>query len=120
MAREMYTSSLFKKMMCYALSLEPKDIFILSALHGLLFLDEVISPYEKTLKNMGEQEKRAWAKRVLTSLSERCDLQNDQFVILAGAPYRKYLTPELLEYSVPMEGLAFGQQLKWLGEQCHV
>lgn len=116
----MYTSALFKKMMSYAHSLEPKQIFILSALHGLLELEEVISPYEKTLKSIGVQGRKAWAKNVLASLRDCCNFREDEFVILAGSPYREYLAPELSHCTVPMEGLTFGQQLKWLGEQNHV
>ena len=116
----MYISALFKKMLSYALSLEPKQVFILSALHGLLEPDQEISPYEKTLKKMGVQERRSWAEGVLASLDARCDLGQDKFVVLAGSPYREYLVPELAHCIVPMEGLTFGQQLKWLGEQSHV
>lgn len=119
-AKEMYTSTLFKKMMSYALSLEPKEIFILSAQYGLLALGDEISPYEKTLKTMGAQERRTWSKGVLAALCGQCNLREDQFIILAGKPYREFLTPELSHFHVPMEGLAFGEQLQWLGEQCNV
>ena len=86
-ARDLYTSPLFKKMMRYALSLEPKEIFILSALHGLLDLDKVILPYEKTLNNMKVKDRKDWSEEVIASLEERCDLQNDEFVLLAGRKY---------------------------------
>jgi len=120
MAQDMYVSPLFKKMLGYAHSLDPKDIFILSALYGLLELDEIISPYEMTLKKMGIQRRKSWASDVLADLGTRCDLHHDEFVILAGNPYREYLIPELAHYTVPMKGLTFGQQLQWLGEQCNV
>ncbi|MFG6568813.1 DUF6884 domain-containing protein [Sulfitobacter sp. 1A13679] len=119
-ARELYTSPLFKKMMSYALLLEPKEIFILSALHGILDLDTVISPYEKTLNNMKVKDRKDWSEGVIASLEERCDLQNDEFVLLAGRKYSEFLAPRLAHVTQPMDGLSQGRRLKWLNEQCHV
>jgi len=119
-ARELYTSPLFKKMMNYALSLEPKEIFILSALHGLLELDTVISPYEKTLNNMKVKDRKEWSDKVLASLENRCDLQRDEFVLLAGRKYSEFIAPNLVHVSQPMDSLSQGRRLKWLNERCHV
>jgi hypothetical protein len=116
-AGEMYTSPLFQKMMAYAQSLKPKSIFILSAKYGLLSTDTVIDPYEKTLKNMKTAERREWAQGVISELRKRCDLDSDNFVFLAGMPYRENLVPHLKHYEVPMEGLVFGKQLQWLEQQ---
>lgn len=119
-ARDLYTSPLFKKMMSYALLLEPKEIFILSALHGLLDLDTVISPYEKTLNNMKVKDRKEWSDGVVASIEECCDLQHDEFVLLAGRKYSEFLAPRLSHFTQPMDGLSQGRRLKWLNEQCHV
>jgi hypothetical protein len=116
-AGEMYTSPLFQKMMAYAQSLKPKSIFILSAKYGLLSTDTVIDPYEKTLKNMKTAERRQWAQGVISELRKHCDLDADNFVFLAGMPYRENLVPHLKHHEVPMEGLVFGKQLQWLERQ---
>jgi len=113
-ARDMYTSPLFRKMVAYADTLKPREIFILSAKYGLLSTDTVIDPYEKTLKNMSNADRQEWAKDVLARLREHCDLDQDEFVLLAGLPYRKGLVPHLRHCSIPMEGLSFGRQLQWL------
>jgi cytoplasmic iron level regulating protein YaaA (DUF328/UPF0246 family) len=113
----MYTSALFQKMMACAESLKPKRIFILSAKYGLLTPDDVIEPYEQTLKKMKTAERRLWAQKVISALRQSCDLDTDQFVFLAGKPYRDNLVPCLRRYAVPMEGLAFGKQLQWLERQ---
>jgi hypothetical protein len=113
----MYTSALFQKMMAYARSLNPKSIFILSAKYGLLSLEDMIEPYEQTLKTMNTAGRLVWAHRVLAALRENCDLESDSFVFLAGEPYRLNLVPHILRYTVPMKGLAFGKQLQWLGSQ---
>ena len=116
-ARDMYTSPLFQKMMAYAESLAPKRIFILSAKYRLLTPDDVIEPYELTLKKMKSGERRSWAQGVIAALRQNCDLDADEFVFLAGVPYRENLVPHIRHYTVPMEGLAFGKQLQWLERQ---
>jgi hypothetical protein len=116
-ACDMYTSPLFQKMMAYAESLRPKRTFILSAKHGLLCSDDLIEPYNLTLKKMKTAERRTWAEKVLAALRQNCDLDSDQFVILAGVPYRENLVPDIRHHTVPMEGLDFGTQLQWLGRQ---
>lgn len=116
-AGDMYTSALFKKMMAYAQSLKPKSIFILSAKYGLLSTDTIIDPYEQTLKNMKIGERQRWARDVVSELRKHCDLDANNFVFLAGMPYRENLISYLKHYVVPMEGLSFGKQLQWLERQ---
>ena len=70
----MYTSPLFQKMMAHARSLNPKRIFILSAKYGLLNPDDMIEPYEQTLKTMKLDERQRWAGDVLLELARCCDL----------------------------------------------
>lgn len=62
-AQEMYISDLFKKSLNYAKKHADK-VFILSAKYGLLNLDEMIFPYEKTLNGLSECEKKRWAYKV--------------------------------------------------------
>ncbi|MDL2232519.1 hypothetical protein LJC63_02925 [Ruminococcaceae bacterium OttesenSCG-928-L11] len=59
-AEEMYISPLYRASLSYALSFaenKTKQVFILSALYGLLSLDETISCYEKTLGAMSASKK---------------------------------------------------------------
>ncbi len=110
-AKDLYTSDLFRSALQYAYFLKADKIFILSAKYGLVELDQVIAPYEMTLKTIGEPQKRAWANTVINALRQKTNLQSDLFIILAGKDYRKFLLPSLKHYQVPLEGLAFGQQL---------
>jgi len=112
-AQELYNSPLFKRSLEYALSLDPNDIVILSAKYYVLSLDRVISPYDKTLLNMPDEEVREWAVQVLKILADKYDLDNDKFIILAGEKYRKYLVPQIKHWSAPLKGLRIGQQLAW-------
>jgi hypothetical protein len=116
-AGDMYTSTLFRKMMAYVEHLNPRSTFILSAKYGLLHPDTVIEPYEQTLKRMKARDRETWAHDVLSALGQTCDLETDQFVFLAGEPYRRDLVPHIKHYAAPMDGLSLGRQLQWLQEQ---
>ena len=115
-ARDLYISALFKKNLQYALKLAPDQIFILSAKYGLVGLEDEIEPYNLTLNTMSSSAINEWARGVLSQLSEKADLQNDQFVFLAGVKYRKYLVPHLVNIKIPFEGLTIGRQLHKLSE----
>lgn len=114
-ARELYDSTLFKYSLQYAEKLGPDKIFILSALHGVLELNQYIEPYNVTLKNMRTAEKRNWAQKAIQQLQEKgVDLCKDNIVFLAGEEYRKYLLPHIRHYEVPLQGLKLGPRLAYL------
>jgi cytoplasmic iron level regulating protein YaaA (DUF328/UPF0246 family) len=113
-AQDLYISTLFRKNLAFAKTLNPDQIFILSAKYGLVGLDEVIEPYDLTLNTMPAREIRQWALRVLSQLTEHTDLQNDEFIFLAGEKYRKYLLPHIKQYEIPLQGLKIGEQLQRL------
>jgi uncharacterized protein DUF6884 len=115
-AENLYVSSLFKKNLQYARSLKPDRILILSAKHGLLELDQEVEPYDVTLNEMSTANIRRWADGVISQLRQVADLKKDIFVFLAGERYRKYLTPHLLRYEIPMHGLGIGEQLHFLNK----
>ena len=116
-AGKLYNSPLFKGSLEYANSLNPDNIVILSAKHYVLPLDQVIAPYDKTLLNMPSDEVKEWAEEVLRRLRKRYNLEQDEFIILAGAKYRKYITPELKNWSSPVEGKRIGQQLQFYAQK---
>ena len=116
-ARDLYISSLFKYNIKYAESMNPYKIFILSAEHGLLSPEKEIEPYNQTLNTMRSGEIKEWAKNVLKQLNKVVDLNNDEFIFLAGEKYRKYLIPNIANYKIPLEGLRIGEQLKFLKEK---
>jgi hypothetical protein len=116
-ARDLYISPLFRLNLRYAQRLSPSQIFILSAKHGLVQLDDEIEPYDITLNRMTARERKAWASKVLAQLGEHGDIQRDHFVILAGQKYRQCLLPHLKSYEIPMSGLLIGKQLQFLKRQ---
>jgi len=113
-AQDLYISPLFKKNLQYAKSLNPDKIFILSAKYELLGINDEIEPYDKTLNKMRSNEIKEWANNVLNQLGEKTDLENDEFVFLAGNNYRKFLLSHIKHYNIPMQGLSIGKQLQWL------
>jgi cytoplasmic iron level regulating protein YaaA (DUF328/UPF0246 family) len=112
--RDLYVSTWFRLALRYAQQQDPDSIFVLSALHGLLGLDQKIAPYEKTLKTMKNPEVLEWAQQVLEQLGTKFNLAQDHFVVLASEKYRKYILPHLASFEVPMEGLRSGMQLQFL------
>lgn len=120
-ARDLYISSWFRKARSYTES-TGRPWFILSAKHGLVHPDELISPYDLTLNTMPIAARRQWACRVLTQLEPYLDGAGS-VVFLAGQRYREFLDPSLrsrgLAVSVPMEGMRIGEQLRWLTKMLH-
>lgn len=116
-AQSLYAGSLFVKSLAYARRMNPDAIFILSAKHGVLELDEELEPYDQTLVGMDQDSIRRWSEKVLIQLSERSNLAEDHFTFLVGDNYRRYLGPHLVHSSVPMRGLTIGRQLQFLEAQ---
>lgn len=98
----------------YARSLIPDRIFILSAKHGLVCLDDEIDPYDETLNTKTSKEIKYWATQVLDSLKGEISLERDEVIFLAGDKYRKYLVPFIKNYRIPLKGLTIGKQLQYL------
>jgi cytoplasmic iron level regulating protein YaaA (DUF328/UPF0246 family) len=111
-ARDLYVSAFFRHSMGYAMTLKPDKVFILSAKYGLLELNDVISPYEQTLKKMSIIEVRKWADNVKLQLEKVADLASDEFIFLTGERYRRFLLPHITNYQIPLEGMGIGKQLQ--------
>lgn len=116
-ARELYISELFKKSLDYAEKVLKADkIFILSAQYGVVPLDQVIAPYDKTLNQMPIAQRRTWAEQVMNDLKQHIDVEQDEVIFLAGQKYREFLESQFKKVQVPLQGLGIGQQLKFLKE----
>src|SRR5690606_19088369 len=112
-ACDLYVSDLFKGLLKY--SERHCDVsYILSAKHGLLELDTVIDPYDKTLLTMSKQDRLRWAYSVDASLA-KVVRKGDTVVLLAGEKYREFLEPLLRNrgcyVEVPFRGYKLGEQL---------
>ena len=111
-ARRLYASPLFRLAARFCDS-TCERWFVLSAKHGLLDPDEVVEPYDLTLKRLGRREREAWAGRVVRQLSERGLLDTGhRLVLLAGADYAGPLARRI-RIEQPLKGLPIGLRLAW-------
>jgi cytoplasmic iron level regulating protein YaaA (DUF328/UPF0246 family) len=114
--RDLYQGQAFK----FALRASERaeaDVIILSALHGVVALDEHIEPYDKALCNMTKAERAKWTSmtRILLKLMSA---QDREITVLAGAQYATAVEG-FPNVRLPLKGLGIGQQLqtlKHLGE----
>lgn len=67
-AREMYSESNTFRLSLEYLEKTCDKIFILSAKHGLLDLEDTIQPYDETLVEKPVAERRKWADEVILKL----------------------------------------------------
>ncbi len=115
-ARDLYLSPWFIKARAFV-ERRGGPWLILSAEHGLLTPDQVVSPYDRTLTRTDVNARRSWAHLALSQF-DAMNVQPQVIVILAGARYREFLVPAFtqrgLAVRVPMAGLPIGRQLAWL------
>lgn len=119
-AKDLYISPLFQKSYAYAQKLNPDHIYILSAKYFVVDLDEEISPYDVTLKDMSADEKREWVDNVLKKMDEKGIDRNEKTIFLAGHAYLDYLVEHFSDYSIPYQDAGLeriGHILHWLDEQ---
>lgn len=109
-AEDLYISELFKKSLNYAKTLNG-HIRILSAKYGVLELEDEVSPYNLTLNEMSEKEKKEWSIKVFNQLKKKNIDFNEETIFLVGENYRKYLLKYFSNYKIPIEGLPIGKQL---------
>ncbi|MFZ3058976.1 MAG: DUF6884 domain-containing protein [Candidatus Methanoperedens sp.] len=131
-AKDLYISSLFRYSLKYAKLLNPNKIFILSAKYGLLNLDDEIEPYNETLSNiskkqieknpnvkvLSKKEREEWAKTVIKKLGEKCDLNSDEIIFLAGKRYSENLIPYIKNDKDILKGKRIGERIGFLKEEC--
>ena len=86
-------------------------IFILSSKCGLLDLNEIIEPYDFSLQAAPKEYKKEWSDKVLNDLKEKTDIQDDEYILLAGDAYTKNIKKSLKHTYNPVEGLRIGKQL---------
>lgn len=122
-ARELYSPShLFTKALAYV---EPYAdvVYILSAKHGLVALDQRLEPYEQALKSMRPRERGVWAQQVFSRLRELhgSDLSGCTFEFHTGQEYREHLMALLIRAGAtctcPVERLKNGQRMQFYGQK---
>ena len=117
-ARDLYTGQLFRAARAYV-EARGWQWWILSAKHGLLHPETIITPYDVTLTTMKHEQRRAWAERVLGQIAQEVP-PDSAVVILAGVAYHEFLLHPLQRSRtvlIPMRGMGIGKQIAWLKSQ---
>jgi len=105
-AKDLYTSPRFQKSIEYAKTLtDYSNIYVLSAKHGLLGLEQEIDPYNQSIYEMSVQEKKAWADMVIKSMSNISNLKEDKYIFLTDDDYSEFLLPYISNTELPLKGI---------------
>jgi hypothetical protein len=112
-ARELYVGSLFLQTSAWAEAVAD-EWAILSARHGLVLPDEVLEPYDLTLRQMDVADRVRWANVTRRQIVDRWGTQV-RYVTTAPKLYRVALTG--LQVWCPFDALPdarMGHQKRWL------
>ncbi|MBW9173376.1 DUF6884 domain-containing protein [Clostridium estertheticum] len=109
-AKELYSESAIFRLEYELASILADEVYILSAMHGLVAKDTILEPYNYTLMNKSRDVKRQWSNKVLNSLRDKFSLEKDEFIILAGNDYSEYLLPSIKNYWLPLKGKCQGER----------
>ena len=113
-AADLYTSDLFRKARAYAE--EQGDSWaILSALYGLVWPEETVSPYDQKLSALPAQERQRWGEAVARWVprvppGRAIELHAGEVYC---APVRDHLTRAGWQVEEPLRGLEIGMRLRW-------
>jgi hypothetical protein len=120
-AKDLYTSPLFRGRRRYV-EKSCDEWWVLSAAHGLVHPEEVLAPYDVTLKDQGRPARRAWSASVLVAIEDRIRPRaGDVFEVHAGADYRDFGLVDGLRamgcvVENPTEGMPIGEQLRFYSQ----
>jgi soluble P-type ATPase len=120
MAKDLYKGPLFKNSLCVAKTLQSDEnkIFILSAKYYLLSLNQIIGPYDMTVKDFTKTQKKEWGNKVITELKKVSNIETDEFIILAG---KEYINPisEIKNLEDFLEKKNYFQRTSYLKSICN-
>lgn len=125
-ARALYTSPLFRKSLELA-ELLGDATFVASARHGIVELDDVVSPYDFTLVGTTKATRETWGRLVVDELEARAlgGAACVRVVLFMGATYadpiveelerrRRAGSPRFAPPVILMRGLEVGERLAFL------
>lgn len=115
-AKDMYMpSSLFEKSYNYAKDILKADhIYILSAKHHLLGLNEEIEPYNETLNDASVEERKEWTEEVLKQMKSRHIDFSAKTYFLCGENYIEFLEEHFKDSKSLYKGKGIGEIMHWL------
>ena len=95
--KDLYSASIYFKNTLQKIQKENFDyIYVISAKHGVLELNQEINPYDFTLSQLKVLEKRDWARSILNQLKEKnIDIIKNNFYSFLDKEYLDWLNPYL-------------------------
>lgn len=120
-ARKLYTSGLFRLSFAYAQA-QARQVFIVSAHHGLVHPEGTLFPYEGTLAQMTSERQQGWARGVVAQVEALASTHEERaLLLLAGGTYAALLEEHLgragWRVEQPLRGLPIGKRLHWLSTE---
>lgn len=95
-AENLFKSNYFLLALNYVKSKFPKEnIRVIDPQHGVSKLDAQISPFDKTIKTLTEEEKKAWLDTVAKQLESDGLGKGTTLVFFCGSDYTKIVRKEL-------------------------
>ena len=116
MASEMYSPSVQFALSFEYAKLVADRVYILSAKHRLLSENTYLEPYNLALSDLTTTQRIIWGQIVMTQLQEECNIEKDEFIILAGRAYYEHLEPSLIQSSIPLRHVPLFSRVKALRE----
>lgn len=118
-ARQLYTSPLFR--LALALAEHRHDVvYVISAKHELIALDQVVAPYDLTMKDVAKERRATWGVRVWMMIQHHHPRVDRQIYIYAGKDYARPIRCagfNRATFHEPLARMQIGQRLRWLREQ---
>lgn len=120
-ARDLYIGTLFRDRLAYA-DATGSPVWIVSAKHGLLRLDELVSPYDVTIGDLSEVDRAGWmlgvAGRLVDEMPDNAHLRGIAVELHMSGEYAEPLRETLQAIGFhntthPVRGLGIGAQRKW-------
>jgi len=123
-AHQLYISPLWRARWAYAQRVAPSRTLILSAGFDLVHPDDILPPYERSLRGQRQRERHAWAERVASSFRLYGFGPPERLVVEvhAGTEYRDPFVWMLRRYGMtveePLAGIVgVGPQIAWYNAQ---
>lgn len=118
-ARQLYTSQLFRSAL--ALAERRHDVvYIISAKHELVALDQVIEPYNRVMSDITKEWRVIWGTRVWDSILRRHQNVDRQIFVYAGKDYVRPIERagfRQAAFHEPLAKMQIGRRLRWLRAQ---
>lgn len=109
-AKYMYTGSLFRDHFELAKAMPARKVAIVSAMYGVVDLDEVIEPYDLTVGDMSIEERSAWERKIVAQVHALTADDRELVVLLAGEAYASWVPACARRVRCPLTGFTLGER----------